>query len=342
VNTQSIEEISLESSSVEIASKAEPPRPHHKRNSVRINLSRFWALLALITYGIGLGSGYLLWGKTASDNSSNKAGEGSGEHTDMSAMADQINPPEGYKLPIRYGVFGPKLLAAGVIDYEQFMKLYQEIGAPLDKLQTAVLNEGSNEPVVINKDNKQFLLNLFWALGLVNQNKILTDGPMMQNGKDQVVKFASTGGWTIGAKPVSELYASQSIITLTVEQQARLEEVAQAVYRPCCDNPTHFPDCNHGMAMLGLLELMASQGATVDAMFEAAKYVNAFWFPQQTLEAAMVFKAVKNVDFVKADARSLVGRAFSSGTGSQSVHQWLVQNGKLQQAPQGGGSCAVK
>ena len=299
--TQSIEEISLESGPVEIASRAEPPGPNHKRNSARNNLRRFWALLALITYVIGLGSGYLLWGKTASDNSSNKGGEGSGEHTDMSAMAEQINPPEGYKLPIRYGVFGPKLLAAGVIDYEQFMKLYREIGAPLDKLQTAV-----------------------------------------QNGKDQVVNFASTGGWTIGAKPVSELYASQSIITLTVEQQARLEEVAQAVYRPCCDNPTHFPDCNHGMAMLGLLELMASHGAGVDAMFEAAKYVNAFWFPQQTLEAAMVFKAVKNVDFVKADSRSLVGRTFASGTGSQSVHQWLVQNGKLQQAPQGGGSCAVK
>jgi hypothetical protein len=260
----------------------------------------------------------------------------------MSAMAEQVNPPEGYKLPIRYGAFGPKLLASGAIDYEKFVMLYQEIGAPLDKLQTAILNEGSEEPVVINKDNKQFHLNLFWALGLANQNKILTDGPMMQNGKDQVVNFASTGGWTIGAKPVSELYASQPIITLTDEQQARLEEVSQAVYRPCCNNPTHFPDCNHGMAMLGLLELMASQGASLDAMFEAAKYVNAYWFPQQTLEMAMVFIAVKNVDFVKADARAIVGRDFSSGSGYQGVHQWLVQNGKLEQVPQGGGSCGVK
>jgi hypothetical protein len=63
-------------------------------------------------------------------------------------------------------------------------------------------------------------------------------------------------------------------------------EVASKVYRPCCGNPTSFPDCNHGMALLGLLELMASQGATVDQMFTAAKQVNAFWLPDQTRELA--------------------------------------------------------
>ena len=74
--------------------------------------------------------------------------------------------------------------------------------------------------------------------------------------------FASTGGWTLGVKKATELYASTKIMSLTDEQQARLLEVASQVYRPCCNNPTHFPDCNHGMAMLGLLELMASQDAS--------------------------------------------------------------------------------
>jgi hypothetical protein len=94
--------------------------------------------------------------------------------------------------------------------------------------------------------------------------------------------------------------------------------------------------------MLGLLELMASQGASVGAMFEAAKYVNAYWFPQQNLELALLYKTLNNVAFRQADARALVGPNYSSGSGFQSVHQWLAQNGKLEQAPQAGGSCGVK
>jgi hypothetical protein len=196
--------------------------------------------------------------------------------------------------------------------------------------------------VVITRENQHFLLNLFWALGLANQNKILTEGPMVRNGRENVVNFASTGGWTLGAKPVIELYASQPIITLTEMQQKRLEEVTIGVFRPCCDNPTHFPDCNHGMAMLGLLELMASQDASVDEMYEAAKEVNAFWFPQQAAELAILFKETANKDFAKADARQFVGQQLSSGSGFQNVHLWLTQNGKLGEVAQGGGSCGVK
>jgi hypothetical protein len=47
------------------------------------------------------------------------------------------------------------------------------------------------------------------------------------------------------------------LIPLTAEQQALVEEVAAEIYRPCCNNSTLFPDCNHGMAMLGFLELLA-------------------------------------------------------------------------------------
>jgi hypothetical protein len=119
-----------------------------------------------------------------------------------------------------------------------------------------------------------------------------------------------------------------------------MEEVAQGVYRPCCDNPTHFPDCNHGMAMLGILELMASQGATTDQMFEAAKYVNAYWFPQQILEAAVYLQANQGIDFAGADPRLIVGKSMSSASGSKRVHADLQSKGLLQQAPDQGGSCA--
>lgn len=310
-----------------------------RRSRSRGRTRRFWTLFSIFTYIVGLGSGYILWGRQAQASASNSS---QASRSEMEAMAAQINPKEGYKIPATFGDIGPKLLAAGAIDLDQFEKVYQEMGKPLSKEEMAILSVGSSAPVVINQNNQQFLLNLFWAFGLANQNRVLTEGPMMTNGKDKVVSFASTGGWTIAAKPIKDLYASSSIISLTEEQQKRLEEVAQAVYRPCCDNPTHFPDCNHGMAMLGLLELMASQNASTDQMFKAAKYVNAYWFPQQTLEIAVAFKAAENVSFDKIDPQKIVSQGVMSGSGFQGIHQWLAQNGKLEQAPQGGGSCAVK
>lgn len=65
----------------------------------------------------------------------------------------------------------------------------------------------------------------------------------------------------------------------------KVEEVAAAVYRPCCNNHTPFPGCNHGMAMLGLLELMAPQRASADECS----------VPQQTLETTITFSQKKAV-----------------------------------------------
>ena len=137
------------------------------------------------------------------------------------------------------------------------------------------------------------------------------------------------------------LYNHETLIVLTTDQQTRLEEVASGVFRPCCGNSTAMPDCNHGMAMLGLLELMASQGATTEAMFQAAKYANAFWFPQQALEMATLLKATKNLDFANINPRAMMSKDFFSSTGFASVHQWLVLHNLLPQVSGGGNSCGV-
>ncbi len=94
--------------------------------------------------------------------------------------------------------------------------------------------------------------------------------------------------------------------------------------------------------MLGLLELMASQNATEDQMFESAKAVNGYWFPQQTLEIATLFQTLQNVDFEHADARQFVSQKYSSGSGFQAVHQWLASNNLLEQGSSQGGSCGVQ
>jgi hypothetical protein len=207
--------------------------------------------------------------------------------------------------------------------------------------QLAILTKASDKEIIFDRENAYFLLNFFWALGLANENPILTDGPIVEYSEGQVERFASTGGWTIAVKPITDVYASSQILSLSPAQQKRVDEVAKGVYRPCCNNPTHFPDCNHGMAMLGMLELLASQDASVEEMFTAAKYANAYWYPQQTLELSTFYKSTQGLDFSQIDSREIVGPNFSSGSGFQTVHQWLTENGVLEGSSSGGNSCGV-
>ena len=292
-----------------------------------------WIVIGvLVVFLLGLGSGYLKWGLDETAELK--------QQKELASIYEQVNPKEGYALPVSYGELGPRLIESGVINYDAFAEIYENSGNPLSFEQIEVLKNGSDEDIVITAQNAHFLLNFFWAVGLANKNSILTDGPMVQNSGGQIERFASTGGWTLASKPITELYASMDLIPLTAEQQKLVEEVAVAIYRPCCNNHTLFPDCNHGMAMLGILELMASQGASADEMFETAKYVNAYWFPQQTLETAIYLQLNQKIDFASADAGLVVGNQFSSASGAGMVHEDLQAKGLLKQAPGQGGSCA--
>lgn len=283
----------------------------------------------LVVFALGYGSGYVMWGRDKET-----------AQMDAVALYEQVNPPEGYTLSVSYGDLGPQLIANGVISYDEFAAIYQNSGNPLTAEQIEILTKGSDAEVTINAENAHFLLNFFWAVGLANRNSILTEGPMVQQSGGQIERFASTGGWTLATKPVTELYASMDLILLTAEQQKLVEQVASGVYRPCCNNHTMFPDCNHGMAMLGILQLMAANGATSDEMFEAAKYVNAYWFPQQTLEIALYLQHNENVAFADAAGNLVVSERFSSASGARMVHEDLASKGLLRQAPGQGGSCA--
>jgi hypothetical protein len=299
----------------------------------------------MMIFLFGLVSGYLIRGQTQA------AAPAAPQDQPAAAVAEpaaqpvshqhQVNPPGGYQLPVTYGQLGPQLLAAGAIDYDRFVQTYASGGRPLTDDQLAILTSGSDEPIVVNGDNAYFLLNFFWAFGLTNESPLLEEGPISQYSEGDVGRFASTGGWTIGHKPATELFSSARMVVLTQAQQELVERVAQTVYRPCCDNHTAFPDCNHGLAMLGLLELLAAQGATEEAMYEAARWVNAFWFPQQAAETAAFFEQTLGLAYASVDPRQAVGREVFSGSGFRAVHQYLAENGGLPQAPGGGGSCGV-
>jgi hypothetical protein len=122
VSDQPIEE-NVDVNLAQVTANEEPITSHRKRNSFKKNLSRYWAVLALITYILGLGSGYLLRGKTSIEKIQARA--------NMGAILKQINPADGFTLPVRYGDFAPRLIAAGAIDFEQFVKLYDEVAQPL-------------------------------------------------------------------------------------------------------------------------------------------------------------------------------------------------------------------
>lgn len=298
-----------------------------------------WPYLALILAVFALGVLIMYMVSLRSRQGPVNTGLAKMSRAEIAALMDQVNPPEGYELPALYGDLGPRLIESGVIDFDAVAAVFENAGDPLTQSQVEILRRASHEQIVISRENAHFLLNFFWAVGLVNKNPILTEGPIVQNSGGQIERFASTGGWTLGTKPVTELYASADLIPLTPEQQGRVEEVASAVYRPCCNNATLFPDCNHGMAMLGLLELLASQDASVDEMFAAAKYVNAYWFPQQTLETAIYLEAAQNADFAQADSRTVTGKEFFSASGASRVNASLRTAGLLPGPSGDGGSC---
>ncbi len=263
---------------------------------------------------------------------------------DLQNLYDEVNPKEGFAINAEYGNIGYQMVQDGAIDFDKFKALYDRSGSPLTKEQLKIFSkEGLDKSIVITRENSYFLLNLFWAFGLANNNPIITEGEITKYGNGNVGSFASTGGWTIAKEPLQDFMAKSKLAVLTSEQQALLQKVAESAYRPCCGNSTAFPDCNHGMALLGVLELMAASGATETEMFEAAKYFSAFWFPNQMMDVATYFKITEDKDFKDIDARAAVSEQYFSGRGWSGLKGWLEQNlgSAQQQAPQGGGGCGV-
>lgn len=248
-------------------------------------------------------------------------------------LTNAVLPQEGVVLPIKWGDFGKQLVDTGVIDAEKFEQLYSQRGG-LGEEEKQLLYGTNNGNLKMDAENSGFLLNLFWAFGLGNKNPILEEGPMVQYGGD-ASRFASTGGWTLAKGNAMDHYSKHAFVTLTPDQQQLVERVSQGIFRPCCGNPTYFPDCNHGMAMLGLLELMASQGVGEEEMYKVALKVNSYWFPSTYLTIAKYF-AEKGTSWDKVDPKEVLGANFSS---AQGYRQILQQVQPVQQ--QGGGGCGV-
>ncbi len=243
---------------------------------------------------------------------------------------------KGIVLPIRWNDLGAKMASAGVIDAKKFEQLYANRNELTNEIKNLLYGE-KNGNLKITTENSGMILNLLWALGLGAKNDILETGPMAQYGDADPPAggFASTGGWTIAKGGAMEHYSKHVFFKLTPEQQTLVENVSKNIYRPCCNNPTHFPDCNHGMAMLGLLELMASQGASEKQMYQAALQVNSLWFPEEYSTIARYF-ASKGQTLSAIDPKEILGLNYSSASGFRRVAPLVPQV-----KSQGGSGCGV-
>lgn len=261
---------------------------------------------------------------------------------DKQNIFNQINPPEGFDLNIPYGDLGPKMTSLGVIDADKFTGVFTKSNEPLSKEQENILFNNSTKSIKITQENARFLLNFFWALGLANKTKILTDGEMVTyGGQNELGSFASTGGWTLAKEDAMNYYGKTRLVPLTPKQEELVNNVASKIYRPCCNNSTAFPDCNHGMALLGVLELLASNNTAENELYNAAKYFNAFWFPGSYFDLALYFKNKDNKDFDEIDPKIILSKEFSSATGWKNAKSWLVNQGIVQEPPKSGSGCGV-
>lgn len=257
-------------------------------------------------------------------------------------LFDEINPVAGYEIDVKYGDLGPRMISAGIIDSKKFIEIYEKSNQPLTAEQKEILLSGSDQKIKITRDNSYFLLNFFWAAGLANKSKILDEGEMTKyGGKRGVGSFASTGGWTLAKGDTLNYYSKSPLIPLTSDQELLVETVAANIFRPCCNNSTAFPDCNHGMALLGVLQLMASSGAGEAAMYQAGKYFNAYWFPGNYYDLALYFQNKEGKSFRDVDPKTILSKDYSSASGWQAVKQWLADKGLVQPPPKQGGSCGV-
>lgn len=253
----------------------------------------------------------------------------------VKAATAQVLPAEGYTTQLKWGDLVKKLVETGAIDPKKYQEIYNSNTNGAGQL---VLLEGdTGQAITINENDAYFVVNTLWALGLTQKSKVLDEGPMRGNPAD-TGRFASTGGWTLGTKPAMELYSSEELIELTDEQQDLVQKIAAGVYRPCCGNSVAFPDCNHGMAALGYIELAVAAGLSEEQIYKDLLAFNSFWFPDTYVKMAVYFNQQEGKTWDSVDPKIALSKDYSSAAGAQKINQAVqtVPGFKSQ-----GGSCGA-
>ena len=256
-----------------------------------------------------------------------------GKLLDLSLVEGEVLPQSGVELPVVWSDIGPRLIALGVIDEAKFRKAVN-----LTPEQEEILTRGSDKKMVINSANGQFVVDILWALGLAQKSIVYEEGPMGKEYKKEAGNFASTGGWSLARGNAMAYLHRFDLIPLTPEQQKKVGDIAQNIYRPCCGNSTWFPDCNHGMAALAAIELMVSVGLDEKTIYRNVLALNSYWFSDTYVTIATHF-ARTGIAWKDVDAKTVLGKDYSSAQGAQAITKKV---GPLPYKPQQqGGGCGA-
>lgn len=250
-------------------------------------------------------------------------------------LAEVVIPKDGYEVKLKWGEVGKKLVTAGGIDMKKFGENYKDESFE-DELRYLTENK---EGVKIDAKNAYFWVNMLWALGLTQKSDVLDKGVMGTEYRKDLANFSSTAGWTLGAKDAVKLYSSASIIDLDETENKRVTEITSNIYRPCCGNSAAFPDCNHGMAILGLVELMVDQGFSDEKIYEASLAFNSYWFQQTYVDLAYFFLTRENLSWDKVDPKKVLGAQYSSSQGYLGIKEIIAEDAPTLQ--RGGSSCGA-
>ncbi len=250
-----------------------------------------------------------------------------------------VLPKHGFqsRIALKDSIF--KLVKYGVIDRGKFFAIYGRKGPQPAEL-AQVLTDPSDRPILLTAANASGYVDILWPIGLANHMAINAQSPLYGS----PVEFASTAGWTLGREKSGVIYFNRfPIVRLTPPQERRVVRIANATYRPCCDNSTFFQDCNHGSALLGLLQLGVSQGLSERELYREALAFNAFWFPDNYVQTALFFQVVRKTRWAGVDPRLALSYDYSAlSLWQQNVAARLAKiKGLIPPAPGGGAWCGV-
>ena len=250
-----------------------------------------------------------------------------------------VVPETGFQSRIALRDSIVRLVEYGVIDRGKFFALARQRGAPPPVLST-VLSAASDRPIRLTGETAVDFVNLLWPIGLSNHMMGNFSSPL--NG-ESLYGFASTGGWTLGAvENGGDYFNVFPIVPLNAAEESLVLRIAKATYRPCCDNSTFFQDCNHGSALLGLLQLGASQGLDEAELYREALAFNSFWFPDNYIKTALYLNIFEGLQWRDADPVEIMGFNFSAlSSWRNNVETPLSTISGVIPPPEGGVSCGA-
>jgi hypothetical protein len=224
-------------------------------------------------------------------------------------IIEEVTPKAGVPTGVVFGDSIQRLIATGALDTDKFRAAKKDLPKWVERLLTS----RSDDPIRFSDQTAPYLVDLLWPIGLANKADFNKESPINTL---NIPGFASTGGWTLGKADNGYLYFnSVEVVHMSDHAQAMVLDVATHTFRPCCDNSTFFQDCNHGSALLGLLELAASQGATRSGLYGLALIANSYWFPDNYAQTALYFSHFYHASWDRMPPNLILGSDYSSLSG---------------------------